>query len=43
VKPGTVLVFSPQGKGALASVQVTPPVEPVRAWTEEKRKAANVK
>lgn len=43
MKPGTILVFSGNGRGNVASVQVIPPAEPVRMWTEEKRKAANVK
>ena len=43
MKPGTLLVFSGNGKGNAASVTVLPPVEPVRAWTEEKTKKAIVK
>lgn len=43
MKPGTILTFTGNGKGNVASVTVLPPAEPVRMWTEEKTKKTAVK
>jgi hypothetical protein len=40
MRPGTILTFTGNGRGNVATVNVIPPVEPVRTWTVPKVKTA---